>query len=149
MPDQEHASWLTNAALQDFMNRQQIPAYDVFGMGQNWDQGPLQATLAQGTGMGLPSTTASQADPASAIAAQLDPDAIAPFMSPFIDTAMNPALQRLKTQQAEVQAGIGAKAAAAGMFGGSREAVERMLADRNYRETAGNTGRQHAVAGLG
>jgi hypothetical protein len=139
MPDQEAASWLQNSALQDFMNRQQVPAYDVFGMGQNWDQGPLTATLAAGTGMGLPSTTAAQASPASATSAQLAPGAIAPFMSPFIDTALNPALNRLKTQQGEVQAGIGANAAASGMFGGSREAVQRMLADRNYRETAGST----------
>ena len=70
-------------------------------------------------------------------------------MSPFIDTALDPALQRLKTQQGEVQAGIGANAAASGMFGGRREAVSRMLADRNYRETGGFDGRQHAVAGLG
>ena len=140
MPDQEHASWLTNAALQEFMNRQRIPAYDVFGMGQNWDQGVIpvaQATAAGGIGAG--GAKASLADPASATAAQLAPKDIAPFMNPFIDTALNPTLNRLRTQQGEVQAGIGANAAASGMFGGSREAVSRALADRNYRDTAANT----------
>jgi hypothetical protein len=140
MPDQEAASWLTNSALQEFMNRQRIPAYDVFGMGQNWDQGVIpvaQATAAGGIGAG--GATASLADPASATAAQLKPGDIAPFMNPFIDTALDPTMRRLATQQGEVQAGIGANAAASGMFGGSREAVARSLADRNYRDTAANT----------
>ena len=140
MPDQEAASWLTNAALQEFMNRQRIPAYDVFGMGQNWDQGVIpvaQATPSSGAMGGQ--ATASLAEPASATAAQLAPKDIAPFMNPFIDTALDPTMRRLATQQGEVQAGIGANAAASGMFGGSREAVARSLADRNYRDTAANT----------
>jgi hypothetical protein len=140
MPDQEAASWLTGGALQEFMNRQRIPAYDVFGMGQNWDQGVIpvaQATAAGGIGAG--GAKASLADPASATAAQLAPKDIAPFMNPFIDTALDPTMRRLATQQGEVQAGIGANAAASGMFGGSREAVARSLADRNYRDTAANT----------
>lgn len=140
MPDQEAASWLTGGALQEFMNRQRIPAYDVFGMGQNWDQGVIpvaQATAAGGVGAG--GAKASLADPASATAAQLKPGDIAPFMNPFINTAIDPTMRRLATQQGEVQAGIGANAAASGMFGGSREAVARALADRNYRDTAANT----------
>ncbi len=140
MPDQEAASWLTNAALQEFMNRQRIPAYDVFGMGQNWDQGVIpvaQATPASGAMAGQ--ATASLAEPASATAAQLAPKDIAPFMNPFIDTALDPTMRRLAQQQNEVQAGIGANAAASGMFGGSREAVARSLADRNYRDTTANT----------
>jgi hypothetical protein len=60
-------------------------------------------------------------------------------MSPYIEAAMNPVLNRLRQQQGEVQADIGAKAAASGMFGGSREAVGRSLADRNYRDTLGQT----------
>lgn len=140
MPDQEAASWLTGGALQEFMNRQRIPAYDVFGMGQNWDQGVIpvaQATPAAGTMAGQ--AQASLAAPASATAAQLAPKDIAPFMNPFIDTAIDPTMRRLATQQGEVQSGIGANAAASGMFGGSREAVARSLADRNYRDTAANT----------
>jgi hypothetical protein len=140
MPDQEHASWLTNAALQEYMNRQRIPAYDVFGMGQNWDQGVIpvaQATPATGAMAGQ--AGASLADPASATAAQLAPKDIAPFLNPFIDTALDPTMRRLAQQQNEVQAGIGANAAASGMFGGSREAVARSLADRNYRDTSANT----------
>ena len=38
-PDQEHSSWLMNAALQGFMNRPNIPAYDVFGMGAELGSG--------------------------------------------------------------------------------------------------------------
>ena len=100
MPDQEHASWLTNAALQEFMNRQRIPAYDVFGMGQNWDQGAIpvaQATPASGAMGGMAS--ASLADPASATAAQLAPKDIAPFMNPFIDRRSIRRMQRLTQQQ--------------------------------------------------
>jgi hypothetical protein len=80
-----------------------------------------------------------QGQGAQATAAQLKPGDIAPFMNPFIQTALNPTMDRLKQQQAEVQAGIGADAAAAHAFGGSREAVARSLADRDYRNVAAQT----------
>jgi hypothetical protein len=85
------------------------------------------------------SASAQQASAEKATAQQLAPGEISPFMNPYIDTALNPVLERLKKQQAEVQSGIGAQSAASHMYGGSREAVMRMLADRNYRDTLGTT----------
>ncbi len=139
--DQMDASYWTNDALQKFLTAPRVPAYDVFGMGGQWDKGPMTAvSAAMPGGMGSAAqATASLANPAAATAAQLKPSEIAPFMNPYIDTALNPALNRLRTQQAEVQSGIGANAAASGMYGGSREAVARMMADRNYRDTLANT----------
>jgi hypothetical protein len=135
VPDQWMASNLGNYALQDYINRPQVSAYDVFGMGNQWDKGP-----PQGAGFaGAPAAVASQAQFKPGTAAQLQPGDIPGFMNPYIEAAMNPVLDRLQRQQGEVGAGIGGRAAASGSFGGSREAVERSLADRNYRETLANT----------
>jgi hypothetical protein len=136
--DQQSASMWMNEALQQYiMQRPRVPALDVFGMGNQWDQGAYPVSEA-GFG-GINTATAGQATPASMSAAQLDPGEIGPFMNPFIDKALDPTLNRLRQQQGEVQSDIGAKAAASGMFGGSREAVQRSLADRNYRDTLGQT----------
>ena len=62
--------------------------------------------------------TASLADPAHCDGGAIGAGDIAPFMNPFIDTALDPTMRRLAQQQNEVQAGIGANAAASGMFGG-------------------------------
>jgi hypothetical protein len=83
--------------------------------------------------------TAQNAQAGQANAAQLAPGEIAPFMNPYINNVLDPTLARLLQQQREVQSGIGANAAASHMFGGSREAVMRMLADRNYRQQVGET----------
>lgn len=74
-----------------------------------------------------------------ATAAQLAPGDIQPFMNPYIDLALDPTMERLRQQQNEIQAKIGGDAAAAHAFGGSREAVGRSLADRDYRNTAAQT----------
>lgn len=146
-PDQQNSSYLTNLALQNFMTKPQVSAYDSFGMGTGWDKGaPPQAAQVGGFNMGSASQAGAaaqaQADKAkfvSSTAAQLNPNDIAQFMNPYIETALNPVLNRLRQQQAETQAGIGGDAAAAHMYGGSREAVQRMLADRNYKDTLANT----------
>jgi hypothetical protein len=72
-------------------------------------------------------------------AAQLKPGEIAPMMNPYIDLALDPTMERLRQQQNDIQSKIGADAAAAHSFGGSREAVGRSLADRDYRNTAAQT----------
>lgn len=100
---------------------------------------PMFASMSAAQQAAAQQATAAQAAAAQAQAQQLAPGEIAPFMNPYIDTALNPVLERLKKQQAEVQSGIGASAAASHMYGGSREAVMRMLADRNYRDTLGTT----------
>jgi hypothetical protein len=134
MPDQYLANDLARQTAQSVFTTPRITAYDAIGTGNQWmnqiPQGPQGMAQAQ-------AGAAQQGQASVANAAQLSPDAIQPFMNPYIDAALTPALDRLKKQQGEVQAGIGADAAAAHSFGGSREAVARALADRNYRDTAG------------
>lgn len=127
-PNQMLANDLAFQSAQHAFTTPQLSPFEVMSIGGN---GPALA--------GTPMATAQQAQAAQAQAAQLNPNDIAPFMNPYIDTALTPALDRLRQQQAETQAGIGANAAAANMFGGSREAVQRMLADRNYKDTLANT----------
>jgi hypothetical protein len=129
-PDQLTAQDLTRQTAQGVFQTPQIPAYDVFGMGKDWNTGSPVST---------PTAQAGQASVTNANAAQLDPSAISNFMNPYINSALNPALDRLRQQNGEVQAKIGADAAGSHMFGGSREAVSRMLADRNYRDAVGTT----------
>jgi hypothetical protein len=74
-----------------------------------------------------------------ATAATLKPGEIAPMMNPYIDLALDPTMERLRQQQNDIQSKIGGDAAAAHAFGGSREAVGRSLADRDYRNTAAQT----------
>lgn len=78
-------------------------------------------------------------DAATATAARLDPSAITEFINPYIDNVIDPALRRMRSQYGETQAGIGARAAAAGAFGGSREAIERGQADRAYGDQVAST----------
>jgi hypothetical protein len=123
MPDQLQANDLARQLSEKlFTTPQYSPVNAITGM--------LNAQNQQGTPQGQFS---------AAQAAQLAPGDIPQFMNPFIQTALNPTMDRLKQQQAEVQAGIGADAAAAHAFGGSREAVARSLADRDYRNVAAQT----------
>lgn len=128
-PNQGLANDLAFQSAKSVFTNPQLSAYDVIGMGNNWGGGAVTPQQA----------VAQQAKAAQAQAAQLKPGDMAPFMNPYIDTALNPVLNRLRQQQSETQADIGAKSAAAHMFGGSREAVQRMLADRNYKDTLANT----------
>ncbi len=116
--DQLLAGDLTRRLAMDTFNTGGIPAYDVFGMGKNWQ---------------------SQVSGPSAMAAQLKPGDIQPFMNPFISASLNPTLDKLKQTYGDTQAKIGADAAASHMFGGSREAVQRSLLNRDYMNTAAKT----------
>jgi len=139
MPDQITASQVMNAGLQNYMMQPQVPAYDVFGMGNQWNTGPFPVSTVGPIGAFNNQAVASQAQAAQMQPAQLAPTDPSQFMSPYIETALNPALNRLRQQQAEVLANVGAQAAAGHAYGGSREAVQEMLADRNYRDTLANT----------
>jgi hypothetical protein len=130
-PDQLLANDLARQTAQGIFTTPRIPAYDAIGTGNQWmNQIPQTGTTPS-------AATAQQGTASLANAAQLNPNEITPMMNPFIDSALKPALDKLRQQQGEVQAGIGADAAAAHSFGGSREAVARSLADRNYRDAAG------------
>lgn len=142
-PDQYQANELTRQLVEhQFSNQQRPPAYDVFGMGQQW-MDPVAAGMAQVPNVTVPQINqlasqaqAKEAQQREAIAAQLQPGQIAPFLNPYLDAALDPALDRLRNQQGQVQADIGAQAAAAHAYGGGREAIMRAQADKNYREKA-------------
>lgn len=125
--DQLLAGDLTRRLAMDTFNTGGIPAYDVFGMGKNWQ---------------------SQVSGPSAMAAQLRPGDIQPFMNPYISASLNPTLDRLKQTYGDTQAKIGADAAASHMFGGSREAVQRSLLNRDYMNTAAKTTGDMLAAGF-
>jgi hypothetical protein len=97
-----------------FMN---TPAYMMAGL--NVDQ--MKAMdLARGTTQ----QTFEQGRPSVAN------DGVAPFMNPFMQHVIDPTMARLQQQNQQTQADIGARSAAAGAFGGSREGLQRGMADR-------------------
>lgn len=116
--DQLFANDLARRTAAGVFNTGSIPAYDVFGMGKNW-QGQITQPNAQ--------------------AAQLDPNSIQQFMNPYISASLNPTLDKLRQTYQDQQAKISADAAGSHMFGGSREAVQHSLANRNYMDTAAKT----------
>jgi hypothetical protein len=59
---------------------------------------------------------------------------VAPFMNPFMQSVIDPAMRNLQNQNNQTQAAIGARGAAAGSFGGSREALQRGMADRTMSD---------------
>jgi hypothetical protein len=153
-PDQMTASIGANNALDSWLSRPQIPAYDVFGMGSTPVQAPY-ANMAGTTAANAPAmtgATAALANAARGEAAQLRPNEIAPMMNPYLSLAIDPTLNRMQQQQQDAQARIAADAAAGGMYGGSRGAVASAIGDRDYRtnmaQTAGgmlNQGWQNAA----
>jgi hypothetical protein len=158
-PDQITGSIATNNALASWLNRPQVPAYDVFGMAST--PAPLGGTGAFANlagnvlgglgGQGRPGpqvagardapTTgqAAQAQAAQARAGQLFPTEIAPFMSPYLNNVIDPTLNRMQQGQMDVQGRIAADAAAGGMYGGSRGAVASAIGDRDYRTQLAQT----------
>lgn len=73
-------------------------------------------------------------DPASVNAAQISGDAIKAQMNPYLKQVMTPAVDQAWQNRQRTQADIGARAAAAGAFGGSREALQRGQADKTFMQ---------------
>jgi hypothetical protein len=143
-PDQQNASLLANTALQRYMGGYNIPAYDVFGMGRDWDKGmPTAAQASVGPDMfKAQQATASKGEASNAAASQLDPGEISKFMSPYSHAVIGPTLAAMEQYAQDKSADIAGKYAASEMFGGSQAGVETGIADREYRQnlaqTAGN-----------
>lgn len=79
---------------------------------------------------------------------RFSPDQISPFMNEFEDAAVQQALADVQ-RQSDIQAqGIRARAAAAGAFGGSRQAVQESELARNTLEQQGRTAAQMRQAGF-
>jgi len=57
------------------------------------------------------------------------------FMNPYLETVLQPATDELQRQTENARAGLGARAAAAGSYGGSRGALQDAQLDRSLQET--------------
>jgi hypothetical protein len=80
-------------------------------------------------------------------AAQLGADEYKPFLNPYTQDVVNTSLANLRRQNNDTQAQIGARSAASGSFGGSREAIMRGEQDRSFGEQAASTVAQLMAAG--
>lgn len=76
-------------------------------------------------------------------AAQLGGNEFQQFLNPYTNSVVNSTLDTMRRERARTAADIGARAAASGSFGGSREAVQRSMLDRNFGDQVAST-----VAGL-
>lgn len=76
-------------------------------------------------------------------AAQLGGGEFQQFLNPYTNSVINSTLDTMRRERARTAADIGARAAASGSFGGSREAVQRSMLDRNFGDQVAST-----VAGL-
>lgn len=96
------------------------------------------AQLAQ-MGLGMP-----QAQQAADVASQAagftyaDPSAVQARMNPFLQAALDPALRELRAQQDITLQGLGAQAARAGAFGGSRQGVLEAETLRGFGQQMGD-----------
>ncbi len=61
----------------------------------------------------------------------LDPNAVAPWMSPYVEQALQPQLRAIQRQSDQTRLGLNAGATAAGAFGDSRLGVQQGENDRN------------------
>lgn len=136
-------------------NADQLMAFDLArGMAQD-------AFTPQSSGMSFldgvtasPSllTGAAQAGPAAAAgaqqageqfkagdAAQLGANEFQPFMNPYTSNVLDTTLNTMRREKNATAADIGARAAASGSFGGSREAVQRAQLDKNYGDQVSQT----------
>jgi hypothetical protein len=107
------------------MNPDQLKAFDLARQGAQaaYSTGPVKVE-------GNPYASAAKVGAAS----QVNPNAIAEGLNPYLGAVLKPALAQAERSRDQNQAAIGARAAASGSFGGSREAIERGQADRAYQE---------------
>ena len=111
---------------------------------------PTLAPEAQGytpTSMSPTSYSATTYSPTNATAAQLDPSAYKAFLNPYVDDVVNTTTANMRRQYDQTAAGIGAKAAASGAFGGSRQAIQSAQLDRSFGEQVATTTAQLMSAG--
>lgn len=124
------------------MNADQLKAFDLARQtAQNAYQGGATGisgpTSMQAAQVGAPTMAGSAqvGAPTMATAAQVNPNAIAGGMNPYLAAVLAPAMKQAERSRDSNMADIGAKAAAAGAFGGSREALQRGQADRAFQES--------------
>lgn len=81
-------------------------------------------------------------------AAQIGADEYKPFLNAYTQDVVNTSLANMRRQNNDTQAQIGARAAAAGSFGGSREAIMRGQQNRSFGEQAASTTAQLMAQGM-
>lgn len=82
---------------------------------------------------------AAHYDPTSATAAQVGATDYQQFMNPFTQSVIDPAVAQMRQSHDATSAQIGAQSAAAGSFGGSREALRQAQNDRALGEQVAST----------
>lgn len=110
-----------------------------FDLARGVAQNAFTGSPVRGVGAAPTMANTINASSANATAAQISPDMIAKQMNPFISGVVDPTLDALRRDKNASAAEIGARSAAAGAFGGSREALQRGLLDRSSAETASQT----------
>jgi hypothetical protein len=140
--------------LQPFLNQ---PAYAIAGQNPDQQQAFDYArqiavnAFPQG-GSGVPQisgmTDAAKAQFTPGTASQLGPSDYKPFLNEYTQDVVNTSLANMRRQNNDTQAQIGAKAAAAGAFGGSREALMRGQQNRAFGEQAAGTVAQLMAQGF-
>lgn len=107
---------------------------------QGYAMTPTQATGYSATGY-----EATGYDPRMATAQQIDGQGIRDLLSPYTQDVVDVTNANLRRQYGQTAAGMGAQAAAAGSFGGSRAALQAAQLDRSFGEqVASNTASQMA-----
>jgi len=99
-----------------------------------------QATTRDAVGQGY--------SPTMATAEQLDPTAYKAFLNPYTQDVVDTTTANMRRQYGQTAAGIGAKAAASGAFGGSRQALQSAQLDRSFGEQVATTTAQLMSAGF-
>lgn len=104
--------------------------------------GPAQ-TQAFGAGVNQAGVSGANEQFNAGTAAQLGGSEFQQFLNPYTNSVVNSTLDTMRRERARTAADIGARAAASGSFGGSREAVQRSMLDRSFGDQVAST-----VAGL-
>lgn len=123
------------------MTRQQAltPAYTVQGLNPDQLQAFDYARQFASDAFNPRNATAAQVNATGYTAPQIDANEVTSAANPFTQAVVNSTMRNLRDQYNQTNADIGARAAAAGSYGGSREAVQRALLNKNMGDTAAST----------
>lgn len=132
---------LHNAALAMSAPHVNVPNFTLAGFNPDQMRGfDYQRGMATNAFESQPTqiTGPTSVNPVMGTASQVGGAQIAAQMNPYMSAVINPAIQSMGRDRNAKQASIGAQAASAGSFGGSREAIHRGQVDRAYNENVGS-----------
>lgn len=136
------ASTTTSTPLLDFRQNQGIWQAPSTAVAATTTPAAAQGYTAQGynpatyqaQGYDAAKATTSTFDPALATAAQVDGQQIRALLNPYQQDVVDTTNATLRRNYNATAANMGAKAAAAGAFGGSRQAIQSAQLDRSFGE---------------